>query len=156
MALFGRRKAKQVEPPERGLSGDAAAMRDALSSLSAQRGGTKQPDLQALVRDLLEGEVAAPTADVSKLIRLHTDPDDFYAKELKPSWEGLSEAQRAHRLEGFIDLASMLDSAGAGAGLPPEMGPSVRTKTLMLAWAFDETYGYLSRIARGETDSAPE
>lgn len=152
MGLFGRRKDKQVEPPERGLRGDATAMRDALSSLADQRGGAEPPDMRRIVRDLLEGEVAAPTADVRKLIQLHTDPGDFYEKELAPSWDGLSEAQRAKRLDGFIELAAMLDSAGA-AGLPAEMGPAVRTKTLVLAWAFDETYGYLSRIVRGETEA---
>jgi hypothetical protein len=30
------------------------------------------------------------------------------------------------------------------------MIPRVHTKTLVLAWAFDETYGYLARLARGE------
>ena len=43
----------------------------------------------------------------------------------------------------------MLDEQGAGAGLPEEMAATVHTKTLLLAFAFDETYGYMGRIASG-------
>jgi hypothetical protein len=43
-----------------------------------------------------------------------------------------------------------MDAPGAAAGLPPDMIPRVHTKTLLLAWAFDETYGYLSALGRGE------
>jgi hypothetical protein len=150
MALFGRRKQKRPDPPPRDLAGDAAAMRDALAAMQAERGGAGgEIDLRAIVRDLLGGEVAAPTSDVSALVGLHTSPDDFYAKEVRPSWEGLSELQRAQRLDGFIELSAMLDAGAAGAGLPAEMSAVVHTKTLLLAWAFDETYGYLSRLARG-------
>jgi hypothetical protein len=47
-------------------------------------------------------------------------------------------------------MCSLLESAGDAAGLPEDMAMNVRTKTLLLAWAFDEQYGYLSRLARGE------
>jgi hypothetical protein len=155
MPLFGRRRQAGAEPPRRGLAGDAAAMGAALTAMQRDRGGPAAAiDLHAIVRDLLEGEVEAPTADVRELVRLHTDPDDFYAKEIQPPWEGLSEVQRAQRLDGFIDLVTMLDAAGDGSGLPPEMSAVVHTKTLLLAWAFDETYGYLGRLARGEAQSA--
>jgi hypothetical protein len=155
MPLFGRRKQEAAEPPRRGLAGDAATMRAALTAMQADRGGpTAQIDLRAIVRDLLEGEVEAPTADVRELVRLHTDPEDFYAKEIQPPWDGLSEVQRAQRLDGFIELSTMLDAAADGGGLPPEMSAVVHTKTLLLAWAFDETYGYLSRLARGESQPA--
>jgi hypothetical protein len=152
MPLFGRRKHEQAEPPARDLAGDATAMRATLSALQAERGGAEGPvDLRAIVRDLLAGEVSAPTGDVSALVRLNTDPDDFYGNEIRPSWEGLSETQRARRLEGFLELAAMLDAAAGNGGVPAEMGAVVHTKALLLAWAFDETYGYLSRLARGET-----
>ena len=65
---------------------------------------------------------------------------------------GLAEdarAMRAARVEGFIELSQMMDAPGAAAGLPPDMIPRVHTKTLLLAWAFDETYGYLSALGRG-------
>ena len=54
------------------------------------------------------------------------------------------------RVEGFIELSQMMDAPGAAAGLPEDMLPRVHTKTLLLAWAFDETYGFLSALGRGE------
>ena len=133
------------------LADDARAMRETLDSirreLRAARGPGGQIDLRAALGDMLEGEVVAPTADVEALKRRGTDPDRFYETELAPSWEGLDEDQRAARLDGFLDLCEMLESAGDAAGLPPQMAPAIRTKTLLLAWAFDETHGYLARLA---------
>jgi hypothetical protein len=129
-------------------------MRNALDGIHAElarvNGPTAPVDLRAMVGDLLEGEVAAPTADVAELMQLGVTPDEFYEKEVKPSWDGLGEAQRAARVEGFIELSTMIDAPGAAAGLPPDMIPRVHTKTLILAWAFDETYGYLRELARGD------
>ena len=145
------------EPEERragGLPEDARAMRSALAALHAEHqrvhGPTAPVDLRALVGELLEGEVEAPTADVAELVRSGAEPDEFYEKELKGSWEDLGEAQRAARVEGFIELSQMVDAPGAGAGLPEGMIPRVHTKTLLLAWAFDETYGFISSLARGQ------
>jgi hypothetical protein len=135
------------------LTDDARAMRTVLDALGhelrAARGPGTEVDLRTAVRDLLEGEVEAPTADVADLKRRGTDPDRFYEAEVAPSWEGLDEETRASRLEGFLDLCEMLEDAGDAAGLPPEMAAAVRTKTLLLAWAFDETHGFLARIIRG-------
>ncbi|MEA2440447.1 MAG: hypothetical protein QOH76_1871 [Thermoleophilaceae bacterium] len=154
MGLLTRLWGREPERRSGGFADDARAMRATLSGLHTELGwvqGAAAPvDLQAIARDLLEGEVEAPTADIAELVRAGTDPEEFYEKELKPSWDGLGEAQRAARVEGFIELSQMMDSPGAGAGLPPGMIPRVHTKTLVLAWAFDETYGYLSTLARGE------
>ena len=155
MGLLSRLRGEETEPAgeERDLAADARAIRAALGSLQAERvrvaGPSAGVDLRAIVRELLEGEVAAPTADVAALVRAGVDPEEFYEKELGPSWEGLGESQRAARVEGFIELSQMVDAPGADAGLPPDMIPRVHTKTLLLAWAFDETYGYLSAMARG-------
>jgi hypothetical protein len=119
------------------------------ADLRRVNGARAEVDLRAMVGDLLEGEVAAPTADVAELMRLGVTPGEFYDKEIKGSWEGLGEAQRAARVEGFIELSAMMEDPAAAAGLPPDMAPRVRTKTLLLAWAFDETYGYLRELARG-------
>src|SRR4051794_27490741 len=157
MGLLSRLRGEETEPAreERDPAADARAMRATLGSLHAEhtrvKGAAAGVDVRAIVRDLLEGEVEAPTADVAALVRADLDPDEFYEKELEGSWEGLGEAQRAARVEGFIDLSQMMDAPGAAAGLPAEMIPRVHTKTLVLAWAFDETYGYLSALARGET-----
>ena len=155
MGLFSRRSANgRTAQPARGLSADAASMRAALTALQIEReqagGRVGEPDLRDMTRQLLEGEVAAPTADVRWLVQHDTDPDGFYEREVAPSWEGLREDQRASRLEGYLDLVKGLDEAGEDAGLPPEMHASVHTRALLLAWAFDETYGYLARLARGE------
>jgi hypothetical protein len=137
-----------------GFASDARAMRRALDGLHAELelvGGRGTPvDLRPMIRDLLEGEVEAPTADIAELMRLGEDPDEFYEREVKPSWEGMGEAQRAARIEGFLELATMIDAPGASTGLPPGMVERVHTKTLMLAWAYDETYGFISSLARAD------
>jgi hypothetical protein len=134
------------------LTDDARAMRTTLDAirreLRAARGPQGQIDVRAALRDIFEGEVEAPTADVVALKRRGTDADHFYETEVAPSWEGLDEDGRAARLDGFLELCELLDSAGDdAAGLPPHMAPAIRTKALVLAWAFDETHGYLARIA---------
>jgi hypothetical protein len=158
MGLLTRLRGKQPEErPPRSLAGDALAMRTALDGIHTElvrvHGPSAPVDLRAIVRDLLEGEVEAPTADVAELVRAGEDPGEFYEREVAPGWEGLNEAQRAARVEGNIELSTMMDAPGAAAGLPAEMLPRVHTKTLLLAWAFDETYGYLSALARGEGGS---
>jgi hypothetical protein len=129
-------------------------MRETLDAIHADLARVNGPaagvDLRAMVGDLLEGEVAAPTHDIAELMRIGVTPDQFHEKEVKPSWDGLGEAQRAARVEGFIELSTMMDAPGAAAGLPADMIPRVHTKTLLLAWAFDETYGYLRELARGD------
>lgn len=155
MGLLTRLRGKQPEKRRPGsLVEDARAMRGALAGIHAElvrvNGPAAPVDLRAIVQDLLEGEVAAPTADIADLVRAGEDPGEFYEREVAPGWEGLSEAQRAARVEGNIELSTMMGAPGAAAGLPPEMIPRVHTKTLLLAWAYDETYGYLNSLARGE------
>jgi hypothetical protein len=155
MALLRRRTRKADGAPgdRHSLAADAPRMRAALTAMLAERqrlrldGG--EVDLRALAEDLLTGEVDSPTGDVTRLKEHHTDPGAFYEKEIAPSWDGLGEAQRAARLEGFLDLARMLDEQREAGGLPEDMVATVHTKTLLLAFAFDETYGYLSRIGSG-------
>ena len=141
-------------PREGGLAHDARAMRSALTALNAEREqldpGRAEIDLRGLASDLLQGEVSPPTADVARLIKAGTDANVFYDKELARSWEGLSENQRAARVEQFAGLALMLENAGEGGQVPDhdQMLASVRTKTLLLAFAIDETYGLMGQIAR--------
>jgi hypothetical protein len=159
MRLFSRRNRGDDVREGRSLAEDAIAMRSALDAMQGQeriaRGAAGSIDLRALVTDMLEGEIAAPTPDVEWLVRHDTDPREFYEKEIAPSWEGLDEDARAARLEGFIDLARSVDTDPEGAGLPEEMVATVRTKALVLAWAFDESYGYMTRIAAGAYEARP-
>jgi hypothetical protein len=132
----------------RDLAADARAMRDTLDALHAESGGGTRPDLPRLLRDLLDGEVAAPTADVATLKRRGVDPAGFYSREVRPAWEGIGEEQRAARIEGLIELCAMLEADTSE--LADEMGPGARTKLLLLAWAFDLRHGYVGMLARGE------
>jgi hypothetical protein len=130
------------------LARDAVRMRATLTSLHAERGGSGEPDIRAVTRDLLEGEVEAPTSDVRWLISEEVDPDEFYEREIAPNWEGRDELTRADRLDGFIELAQTIEASPDA--LPREMAAAVRTKVLVLAWAFDEAYGYMGRLAGGQ------
>jgi hypothetical protein len=140
------------------LSRDARAMRGALQALNARREeidpGRAEIDLRGIVRDLLRGEVRAPTGDVAKMVRAGVDPEVFYEKELARAWDGLSENQRAARVEQFAGLAVMLEDADADSRPPnyETMLATVRTKTLLLAFAVDETYGLMRRIDRDPND----
>jgi hypothetical protein len=142
--------------PAATLAASARPMRVALLGLLAdleQRDpGRPEVDLRALALALMSGDVAAPTADVERLIKTGVDPTTFYEKELSKSWELLGEAQRAARVEQFADLAQMLEDADVDSRPPnyDQMLATVRTKTLLLAFAFDETYGYVRRIGRDE------
>ena len=131
------------------LARDAIAMRATLTGMHAERSAMgldgAEPDLRQLTRDLLEGEVEAPTGDVAFLIRDGVDPDEFYDRELAPSWDGLDELEREDKLDGFVELAEML--AASPDALPRDMAANLRTKLLVLGWAFDEAHGYLGRIA---------
>jgi hypothetical protein len=143
-----------------GLARDARAMRGALQALNARREeldpGRPEIDLRGVVADLLRGEVQAPTTDVARMIRTGIDPEVFYDKELSRSWEGLDENHRAARVEQFAGLALMLEDATEDARPPNYEGmlAAVRTKTLLLAFAVDETYGLLRRLERDPTDLA--
>jgi hypothetical protein len=155
MGMFSRSRNGSAATRRRSVAEDAASLRGTLTAMQVEReqagaAGVGEVDLREMVRQLLEGEVAAPTADVRWLIDHRTDADTFYEREVAPSWEGLGEDQRAGRLEGYLDLVQGLEQAGDAAGLPPEMRAGAHVRALVLAWAFDETYGYLARLARGE------
>lgn len=132
--------------PRPSLARDAVNVRASLTALHSERGG-HELDLRALIRDLLEGEIEAPTADVRHMIRQGIEPDDFYARELAPNWDGLDEEARADKLDQFVELAHMVEASPDA--LPPDMAASLRTKLLLLGWAFDEEHGYLGRLAAG-------
>jgi|SRR5918912_2099047 hypothetical protein len=131
----------------RSLARDARSMRATLTALHDERGGA-EVDLRALVRDLLEGEIEAPTPDVAALVAEGAGPDEFYERELGPNWDGLDEEARAGKLDGFLELATMVEASPDA--LPADMAANLRTKLLVLAWAFDEEHGYLGRMATGE------
>lgn len=148
MGLLDRLRgdAPAAGPAAPSLARDAREMRATLTALHSERGGGVL-DLRAMVRDLLEGEVEAPTSDIRHMIRRDTDPDEFYETELMPNWDGLDEDRRADKLEQFVELARMVEDSPDA--LPLDMAASLRTKLLVLGWAFDEEHGYLGRLAGG-------
>jgi hypothetical protein len=149
MGLMDRLRADRRErggDPPPSLARDAVAMRASLTALHSERGG-RRLDLRGMVRDMLEGEIEPPTPDVRRMIRLDTSPDDFYERELAPNWDGLDEDARADKLDRFVELAQMVEASPDA--LPADMAASLRTKLLVLGWAFDEEHGYLGRLAGG-------
>ena len=99
-------------------------------------------DLEVATRELFEG---TPTTDVAALRGSGMDCDEFYERELRPNWEGLSKQERAAKIQSFARFANVLGESDAAG-----MGAIVRTKLLVLAWAYDRAYAEdLSRqIAR--------
>jgi hypothetical protein len=95
---------------------------------------------------------SAPTTDLRFLKEQGIDPEDFYKRELAPSWEGLDRAQRARKIDQFIELSHMLGQADAD-GHPPDtflqVVATVHVKVLLLAWAYDRTYSYMDQLFNG-------
>jgi hypothetical protein len=144
--LRGNGRTPDADAPA-SLAHDAVRMRATLTGLHAERGAAGEPDLRSVVYDLLEGEVEAPTADVRWLTEEDVEPEEFYSQELAPNWDGLDENARADKLDGFLELARMMEASPDA--LPREMAARLRTKLLVLAWAFDESHGYLGQMAAG-------
>ncbi len=105
--------------------------------------------LRGLCLDVFAG---SHTSDIRWLKERGVDGDQFYKRELAPSWEGLDRAQRAEKIDEFIRLSHMLGDVEP-AGHPPEafvdLVAAVHTKVLLLAWAYDRTYSYMDRLFNG-------
>ena len=124
------------------LGNDAAAVADVLErAVLVYSSDPGEFDLAIGAAELLE---RAPTADLRALVGEGIDEDELYERELRPNWEGLSQGERAGKVVAFARFANAL---GSDAG---PIAPLVRTKLLVLAWAYDRTYseGLLSQIAR--------
>jgi len=105
--------------------------------------------LEGLCRDVF---ASAANTDVRWLKGRGIDADSFYRRELAPNWDGLDQPAREHRVEGFIDLSHMLGGEHLNGEPPPEVRDVVATvhlKVLLLAWAYDRTYGFIDRIFNG-------
>jgi hypothetical protein len=124
------------------LNGDVGAVSAALDRATELYGSDPRDfDLAVAIGDLLE---QGPTADVRALAASGIDEEEFYERELRPNWEGLSKGERSGKVLTFARFANALgreDVAGLGA--------VVRTKLLVLAWAYDRTYAedLLPRLA---------
>jgi hypothetical protein len=127
---------------DRVLGDDANAVAEVLErAVLAYSSDPGEFDLAIGAAELLE---RTPTADLRALVDEGIDEDELYERELRPNWEGLSQGERAGKVVAFARFANAL------AGDAGPMGPLVRTKLLVLAWAYDRTYseGLLVQIAR--------
>ncbi|GAC1320452.1 MAG: hypothetical protein NVSMB25_12850 [Thermoleophilaceae bacterium] len=94
----------------------------------------------------------ARTRELRWLKQRGTDPEEFYRRELAPSWEGLDRAERAAKVEQLIELSKLLGD-GEARDDPPEafldILATVHVKVLLLAWAHDRSYSFIDRIFNG-------
>jgi hypothetical protein len=105
--------------------------------------------LEALCRDVF---AAGATTDLRWLKTRGADPARFYHVELRPNWAGLDQEERAGKIERFIELSHMLGAADLNGEPPLEMRDVIATvhvKVLLLAWAYDRTYGFIDRLFNG-------
>jgi hypothetical protein len=126
----------------RALTGDAAAVARILERAALAYGSDPRDfDLAIVSAELLD---RAPTADVRALVHGGISEDELYERELRPNWEGLTKGQRANKVVAFARFANALTNE------PANIAALVRTKLLVLAWAYDRTYGegFLPRICR--------
>jgi hypothetical protein len=123
---------------------DASAVEQVLDEARALYNGGPDIDLR---RPLLQLFERCPTPDLRELRAGGSSGESFYREEIAPNWDGLDRGERAAKIEAFARFANVIaratgDDAAAG------MGPVVRTKVVVLAWAFDSLYrdDYLERI----------
>jgi hypothetical protein len=124
------------------LRGDAGAVAKVLERAALAYGSDPRDfDLAIVSAELLE---RAPTSDLRALVHDGIDEDGLYERELRPNWEGLTKGQRANKVVAFARFANALGNEHA------HIAALVRTKLLVLAWAYDRTYGegFLPRICR--------
>jgi hypothetical protein len=124
------------------MAGDAAAVAGVLERAAVVYSSDPSDfDLAIGTAELLD---RAPTADLRALVHDGVDDEELYERELRPNWEGLSQGQRAEKVVAFARFANSL------TGDDGAIGALVRTKLLVLAWAYDHTYSesLLKRIAR--------
>jgi hypothetical protein len=130
---MGFRFKRRRDSGESPLQGEAAAVAQVLDQAAARYGSDPRDfDLAVALGDLME---RAPTADARALVEDGVDEDELYERELRPNWEGLTQAERRAKVEAFARFANALGDDAE------RMGALVRTKLLVLAWAYDRTYG---------------
>ena len=151
MALLRRRKPEQRRWSRRLADEEARAfVADVLEETrEVYRTASGEFQLKPLCLDVF----ATPdTTELRWLRSRGVSGADFYRRELAPSWEGLDRAERARRLDAFIELSQMLGAASDDSEPDPELLDLIATvhvKVLLLAWAFDRTYGYVDRLFNG-------
>jgi hypothetical protein len=125
---------------------DAASVEHVLDEARALYNG--RPDSMPLHRLVLELFERAPTADIKELRTEGMSGEAFYRQEIAPNWDDLPRGERSAKIEAFARFANAIARADGEDASVAGMGPVVRTKVVVLAWAFDSLYrdDYLERI----------
>jgi hypothetical protein len=150
MGIFARSR-KKLHWNRRLMDADARDFVQDVLDETAEMFRTPAGDFQlsALCDEAFEeGE----TTDLDWLRSRGVDARTFYEKELAPSWEGLTREQRAQQIDRFIELSRELGRTPPGDDPPAayvDMLASVHLKVLLLAWAYDRTYGYVDQLMNG-------
>ena len=151
MSFFSRRTTGNRKLRKR-LDGDMHAVQD-LSERYAGADGDGSFDLLAFTVRAFE---VGATEDIDFLISHGVDGSEFFMRELKPNWRGLTREERATRIASFVRFANLLDrsesdqNGGGPSDGVTELCAGVRTKLVLLASAYDVSYGddYCRRIAK--------
>jgi hypothetical protein len=127
---------------------DATAVEHVLDEAGTLYNG--RPDNVPLHRLVLELFERAPTADIKELRTEGMSGEAFYRQEIAPNWDDLPRGERSAKIEAFARFASAIARDDGEDAAVAAMGPVVRTKVIVLAWAFDSLYrdDYLERIVR--------
>jgi hypothetical protein len=147
VAFFTRRGGNGNRALRKSLDGDMHEL-ERLASLYTGMAADGTFDLLAYSVKAFE---TAPTRDLAYLIGHGCDGHEFHARELAPNWSNLSREQRASKIATFVKFANLLaKSPDADDEAITELGATVRSKVVLLATAYDETYAddYCRQIAR--------
>ena len=156
MAMFTRRAGGGRKLRKR-LESDMSRVGD----LAGRYAGTAVDGSLDLLPFTIRAFELAPTRDIEYLIAHGCDGSEFFLREVKPNWRGLTREQRAAKIASFVRFANLLERSDSGrngddeaneaaAEHLAELRATVRTKVVLLACAYDAEYGdsYCRRIAR--------
>ena len=147
MSLFSRR-ANGGRNLRRRLDGDMRVCGE-LADRYADAAGDGSFDLLAFSVRAFE---LGSTTDIELLIGHGIDGSDFFLRELKPNWRGFSREERAGKIASFVRFTNLVDASRDDDDPErlAELRATVRTKLVLLACAYDMSYGddYCRRIAR--------
>ena len=153
MSFFSRRAAGSRKLRKR-LDADMSSIRE-LAGRYAGADGDGSSDLLAFAIRAFE---LGATDDIEFLLAHGIDGSEFFLRELRPNWRDLTREERAAKIAAFVRFANLLDksesnhngSTEATRETLSELCAGVRTKIVLLASAYDRSYGddYCRRIAK--------
>ena len=150
MSLFGRR-APGTRKLRKQLDRDRRAV-EGLAERYAGASGDGTFDLPAFAIRAFE---LGATDDIDYLVSHGVDGSEFFLRELRPNWRDLTREERAGRIASFVRFANLLDKSdasqpGTASDSVAELCAGVRTKIVLLASAYDQSYNddYCRRIAK--------